>query len=198
MEGDDAFSGVRPPCPTCGYLADPSGGAVNFCPKCGQDLRPGAGEPTQRTGLLGGVVADRYRLIGLLGEGGMGAVYKAEHIRMGKALAVKILRGDFARDVAAVERFRAEARIVSRLSHPHTIAVFDFGEVEALGGFYLAMEYVPGRDLAEVLREEGRLPQARAAEIGQQILGSLAEAHEAGIVHRDMKPGNVMLMQARP
>ena len=141
---------------------------------------------------------NRYRLIEHLGEGGMGSVYKAEHIRMGKALAVKVLRGDFARDPAAVERFRAEARIVSRLSHPNTIAVFDFGEIEALGGFYLAMEYVPGRDLARVLREEGRLAESRVADIGQQILGSLAEAHEAGIVHRDMKPGNVMLMQTRP
>jgi serine/threonine-protein kinase len=193
-----AIPEARPPCPTCGYLADATAGAVNFCPKCGQDLRPGASDGAHPASLLGHLVADRYKLIALLGEGGMGAVYKAEHVRMGKALAVKILRGDFARDPAAVERFRAEARIVSRLSHPHTIAVFDFGEIEALGGFYLAMEYVPGHDLAHVVREQGRFDEARAAEIGQQILGSLAEAHEAGIVHRDMKPGNVMVMQARP
>ncbi|HET6438414.1 MAG TPA: protein kinase [Anaeromyxobacter sp.] len=189
---------ARPPCPTCGYLADPSDGPVNFCPKCGQDLRPEGREQTLSLSLLDLVVADRYKLIAHLGEGGMGSVYKAEHIRMGKALAVKVLRGDFARDPAAVERFRSEARIVSRLSHPNTIAVFDFGEIEALGGFYLAMEYVPGRDLARVLREDGAFQEARAADIGQQILGSLAEAHEAGIVHRDMKPGNVMLMQTRP
>jgi serine/threonine-protein kinase len=178
-------------------LADPGVGPVNFCPKCGQDLRPDA-ERTSTSSLLGTVVADRYKLIAHLGEGGMGAVYKAEHIRMGKALAVKVLRGDFARDPSAVERFRSEARIVSRLSHPNTIAVFDFGEIEALGGFYLAMEYVPGRDLARTLREEGAFDQSRAADIGQQILGSLAEAHEAGIIHRDMKPANVMLMQTRP
>jgi serine/threonine-protein kinase len=143
------------------------------------------------------VIADRYRLLALLGEGGMGAVYKAEHVRMGKALAVKILRGAFASDAEAVERFRAEARIVSRLSHPNTIAVFDFGEIEGGAGFYLAMEYVPGKDLAAVLREEGALPEARAVEIGQQILGSLAEAHDAGIVHRDVKPANVMLTRTR-
>ncbi len=188
----------RPPCPTCGYLADPSAGPVNFCPKCGQDLRSDAGDRTSTSSLLGMVVADRYKLIAHLGEGGMGSVYKAEHIRMGKALAVKVLRGDFARDAAAAERFRSEARIVSRLSHPNTIAVFDFGEIEALGGFYLAMEYVPGRDLARILREEGAFHEARVADIGQQILGSLAEAHEAGVIHRDMKPGNVMLMQTRP
>ena len=198
MAGPNAMPEARPPCPTCGYLADPSAGQVNFCPKCGQDLRPGAASRTRTVSLLGSVVADRYKLIAHLGEGGMGSVYKAEHIRMGKALAVKVLRGDFARDPAAVERFREEARIVSRLSHPNTIAVFDFGEMEELGGFYLAMEYVPGRDLARVLREEGSLHEGRVADIGQQILGSLAEAHEAGIVHRDMKPGNVMLMQTRP
>ncbi|BDG03643.1 protein kinase domain-containing protein [Anaeromyxobacter oryzae] len=198
MAAPSAIPEVLPPCPSCGYLAEPGAGALNFCPKCGQDLRPGAAARTGTDALLGQVIADRYRLIALLGEGGMGAVYKAEHVRMGKALAVKILRGDFARDPAAAARFRAEAHIVSRLSHPHTIAVFDFGEIEALGGFYLAMEYVPGKDLAAALREEGRFPEARAVGIAQQLLGSLAEAHDAGIVHRDVKPGNVMLMQSRP
>jgi serine/threonine-protein kinase len=144
------------------------------------------------------VVADRYKLVAHLGEGGMGSVFKAEHVRMGKILAVKVLRGSFARDPTAVERFRSEARIVSRLSHPNTIAVFDFGELGASGGFYLAMEYVPGRDLSRVIREEGALAETRVADIGQQLLGSLAEAHEAGIIHRDIKPGNVMLMQTRP
>jgi serine/threonine-protein kinase len=186
----------RPSCPQCGYLAE-TAGAVNFCPKCGHDLRAAPGERTLTNAWLNQVIADRYRLLSLLGEGGMGAVYKAEHIRMGKALALKILRGDFAREPGAVARFRSEAQIVSRLSHPHTIAVFDFGEIGEADGFYLAMEYVPGKDLAHVLREQGRITDVRAAEIGQQILGSLAEAHDAGIVHRDMKPGNVMLMQTR-
>jgi serine/threonine-protein kinase len=171
---------------------------VNFCPGCGADLRPRAPEPSQSGAFVHRVVAERYRLVALVGEGGMGAVYRAEHIRMGKALALKILRGDFAREPGAVDRFVAEARIVSRLSHPHTIAVFDFGEIDGDGsGFYLAMEYVPGKDLATVLREGGPLSEERAAEIGQQILGSLAEAHDAGIVHRDMKPGNVMLVRTR-
>ena len=189
---------LRDPCPRCGYLADPSTAALNFCPKCGTDLRP----PQEKTysasqAWVGKVIADRYRLMALLGEGGMGSVYKAEHVRMGKALAVKVLRGRFARDPAAVARFRSEAQIVSRLSHPHTIAVFDFGEVEGDEGFYLAMEYVPGKDLATVLRESRRLPEARVFHIADQLLGSLGEAHEAGIVHRDIKPANVMLLQTR-
>ncbi len=186
------------PCPKCGYLADPSAGPVNFCPKCGNDLRFGGQDdrPLSRT-WAGRIIAERYRLIQLLGEGGMGAVYKAEHIRMGKALALKILRGDFAKEPGAVERFRSEAQIVSRLSHPHTIAVFDFGEIGEGDGFYLAMEYVPGKDLAAVLREQSRIPEPHAAEIGQQMLGSLAEAHDAGIVHRDIKPANVMIMRTR-
>jgi serine/threonine-protein kinase len=188
----------RPPCSRCGYLVEPAAGAVNFCPGCGQDLRASAGpEPAAAPSLVNTVVADRYRLLSMLGEGGMGAVYKAEHIRMGKALALKVLRGDFAGEARSVSLFRAEAQIVSRLSHPHTIAVFDFGELDRTEGFYLAMEYVPGRDLAAVLQEAERLPEARVIDIGQQILGSLAEAHDAGIVHRDIKPGNVMLMRTR-
>jgi tRNA A-37 threonylcarbamoyl transferase component Bud32/predicted RNA-binding Zn-ribbon protein involved in translation (DUF1610 family) len=185
-------------CRACGYEADPAAGAVNFCPGCGKDLRGRAAAASPGAPFVDRVIADRYRLLALLGEGGMGAVYKAEHIRMGKTLALKILRGDFARERGAVERFLAEARMVSRLSHPHTIAVFDFGEIDEAGsGFYLAMEYASGSDLATVLRDGGPLPEARAAAIGQQILGSLAEAHDAGIVHRDVKPGNVMLMRTR-
>jgi serine/threonine-protein kinase len=116
---------------------------------------------------------------------------------MGKALCIKILRGPLARDPELAARFRTEARVVSRLSHPHTIAVFDFGELEGNEGFYLAMEYLHGENLYDVLRREGRLPEARAAAIGEQLLGALGEAHEAGIVHRDVKPANVMLLQPK-
>ncbi len=185
-------------CVRCGQLVDPSRGAVNFCPACGASQAPGARGARRRGGReRDGVIADRYRLLELLGEGGMGRVYRAEHIRMGKALALKLLREDFAREPAAAERFLAEACAVSRLSHPHSIAVFDFGEVGPRGGLYLAMEYVPGEDLAAALRAQGALPEARARVLGKQILGSLAEAHEAGVIHRDVKPGNLMLMRTR-
>lgn len=197
MSSSGALLAGQPPCPKCGYLADTSAGPVNFCPKCGNDLRGPGATQVVASPLIGTVIAQRYRLLSLLGEGGMGAVYKAEHVRMGKALAVKLLRGDFARDPEAVQRFVDEAQIVSRLSHPHTIAVFDFGELDTLDGLYLAMEYVPGKDLAWLLKTGGPVPAPRVITIGQQLLGSLAEAHDAGIVHRDVKPGNVMLMQTR-
>jgi tRNA A-37 threonylcarbamoyl transferase component Bud32 len=143
------------------------------------------------------VIGDRYRLIVPIAEGAASSVYKAEHVRMGKALCVKILRGPLARDPGLAARFRTEARVVSRLSHPHTIAVFDFGDLEGNEGFYLAMEYLHGENLYDVLRRETRLPEARAAGIGDQLLGALGEAHEAGIVHRDVKPANVMLLQPK-
>jgi serine/threonine-protein kinase len=165
----------------------------------GSFARPGRDDERSYTAAWighGQVIAERYRLIELLGEGGMGAVFKAEHVRMGKALAVKLLRGTFARDPLAVARFRAEAQIVSRLCHPHTIAVFDFGEIGE-EGFYLAMEYVPGRNLAALLAEHGTLDEERAIGIAEQILGALAEAHEAGVVHRDVKPANVVVVEAR-
>jgi tRNA A-37 threonylcarbamoyl transferase component Bud32 len=146
---------------------------------------------------VGRVIGDRYRLLTPIAEGLASSVFKAEHVRMGKALCIKVLRGPLARDPELAARFRTEARVVSRLSHPHTIAVFDFGELEGNEGFYLAMEYLHGENLFDVLRREGRLPWIRAAAIGEQLLGALGEAHEAGIVHRDVKPANVMLLQPK-
>ena len=160
---------------------------------------PSAPSPGPRPAgaLLGRVIDDRYRLIAPIAEGLVSSVFKAEHVRMGKILCVKVLRGPAARDPEVAARFRTEARVVSRLSHPHTIAVFDFGELEGNEGFYLAMEYLHGENLFDVLRREGRLPWQRAAAIGERLLGALGEAHDAGIVHRDVKPANVMLVPHR-
>jgi serine/threonine-protein kinase len=126
----------------------------------------------------------------------MGAVYKVEHVRMGKLAALKLMRPDHAVDKALKGRFLQEARVVARLSHPNTVQVFDSGELDD-GSLFIAMEYVPGKDLAWQLKAHGALGEAQAVAIGVQLLASLQEAHEAGIIHRDLKPANVMLVRRR-
>ena len=145
--------------------------------------------------LIGLVVADRYRILSVLGVGGMGVVYKVEHIHIGKLMAMKLLSGALSRDPVVIKRFKREALAASRLSHPNTVQVFDYGEDDHLT--YLVMELVAGEDLARVLRADGPLPVARVARLMVQVCGSLAEAHAAGIVHRDLKPENVMLVRSR-
>jgi serine/threonine-protein kinase len=145
--------------------------------------------------LVGMVVADRYRIVSPLGSGGMGVVYKVEHVRIGKLMAMKLLSGEFSRDPAIIRRFKREALLASRLSHPNTVQVFDYGQADGLT--YLVMELVPGVDLSRVLRADGPLPAVRVARLIVQICASLSEAHGAGIVHRDLKPENVLLVKAQ-
>ena len=183
-----------PRCPQCRRPLDD---APNFCPACGEDLRGLSPESTTLAGPWAGAIIDgRYRLTEKLGEGGMGTVYKVEHVRMGKVLALKLLRPEVARDKKLKQRFHQEARLVSKLSHPNTIQVFDFGELED-GSLYIAMEYLSGRDLAWTLRGHGWLPERKAISIASQVLASLAEAHENNIIHRDIKPANIMLLKGK-
>jgi serine/threonine-protein kinase len=179
-------------CPKC---EKPLEEGPNFCPWCGEDLRGLTPNSATLSGAWTGLLIDgRYRLKEKLGEGGMGTVYKVEHVRMGKILALKVLRPDVALDKQLKQRFQQEARLVSRLSHPNTIQVFDFGELED-GSLYIAMEYLHGRDLAGTLRAHGSVSEERGISIGCQVLASLSEAHEQNIVHRDIKPANVMLIK---
>ena len=181
-------------CPQCGKQLDDE---PNFCPACGTDLRGLSGTSDTLDGPLKERTIDgRYRILEKLGEGGMGAVYKVEHVRMGKMAALKLMRPDHAVDKALKGRFLQEARVVARLSHPNTVQVFDSGELED-GGLFIVMEYVPGKDLAWHLRAHGAMGEAQAVNIGVQLCKSLQEAHEAGIVHRDLKPANVMLVRHR-
>ncbi len=181
-------------CPECGKVL---GGEPNYCPACGADLRGLSGDSDTLDGPLKEKLIDnRYRVLEKLGEGGMGAVYKVEHVRMGKLAALKLMRPDHALDKALKARFLQEARVVARLSHPNTVQVFDSGELED-GSLFIAMEYVPGKDLAWQLKAHGALSEGQAAAIGVQLLSSLQEAHEAGIIHRDLKPANVMLVRRR-
>jgi serine/threonine-protein kinase len=144
----------------------------------------GAGSPPRR-------FHDRYRLEGRIATGGMGAVFVALDERLGRRVAVKVLRGDLARDPTFVERFRREARAAAALAHPNIAGVFDYGEED--GDHFIVMELAEGRDLARLLREEGRLPTDRAVRIAEQICDALGHAHSAGVVHRDVKPANVIV-----
>jgi serine/threonine-protein kinase len=152
------------------------------------------GGPPGTEALRPGFLLDgRYLLQGVLGEGGTSNVWRAEHVRLGRAVAVKILRPEVARSAADVERFRREAQIAVRLSSPHVVDVLDFGDAPG-GGLYLVMELLAGESLREVLRREERLAPARVAELLRQLLVGLNAAHRAGIVHRDLKPDNLWLV----
>ncbi|HVU49310.1 MAG TPA: serine/threonine-protein kinase, partial [Polyangia bacterium] len=141
----------------------------------------------------GRIIEGRYRILKVLGEGGMGTVYAAEHVEIGKGVAVKILHPQYSRQQDLVERFRREARAASRIGHPHIIDVTDFGTTED-GCAYFVMEHLDGIDLADVLSHERRLEPMRAAQITMQICRALEAAHAAGVIHRDLKPENIFLV----
>lgn len=140
---------------------------------------------------LGRIIDDRYRVLEIIGSGGMGMVYRVEHQRMGKIAAMKVLHPEHSREPDLEERFRREAEAISRLTHPNTVQVFDFGATQ--DNLYLIMEYVRGRDLSTLIQRDGPLPFARVAPILAQICAALGEAHALGIVHRDLKPENVLV-----
>lgn len=171
------------------------------CPKCGTDypdtvtLCPADGVALAKEddSLVGKILAEKYRIDEKLSEGGMGAVYRGTHVLMDKTVAIKVLRPALAADEKIVARFSREARAASRISHPHALSVTDFGEAED-GVVFLVMEYLSGKTLKEVIREEGPLPLSRVAEIMKQVGGALDAAHEQGVVHRDLKSDNIMLL----
>jgi serine/threonine-protein kinase len=140
------------------------------------------------------LLGDRYRLVRMIGSGGMGAVWEAEDETLGRPVAVKVLSESLAAGERAVRRFEREAQAAARLSGPCIAAVYDFGRSE--GRPYIVMELVRGETLADRLAREGSLPPQEAARIATQVAEALEEAHRAGIVHRDVKPGNVMLTPA--
>ncbi len=140
---------------------------------------------------LGQIVDARYRVVDVIGRGGMGVVYRVEHQRMGKIAAMKVLHGDLANDPDVIKRFHREAEAVSRLNHPNTVQVFDFGM--AKGALYLVMEYVHGLDIGALIDRDGPMEFGRAAPLFGQILSALVEAHELGVVHRDLKPENILV-----
>jgi serine/threonine protein kinase len=144
--------------------------------------------------LLGRVIAEKYRLDAVAGTGATGTVYRAMHLTLGRPLAVKILARHLMDNPTAQARFRREARAASKLEHPNSVQVVDFG-VEPDGMTYLAMEFLEGRELYRAIFEDWPLGPDRSAKIIAQVLSVLQAAHDLGIVHRDLKPENVMLVQ---
>jgi eukaryotic-like serine/threonine-protein kinase len=173
------------------------------CPKCGNEypdtttLCPADGVGLEKTddSLLGKTLAEKYRIDERLNEGGMGTVYRGTHVLMDKTVAIKVLRQSLAADEKIVARFSREARAASRISHPHALSVTDFGEAEN-GVVFLVMEFLNGQTLKNVIRQEGPMPLPRVVEIIRQVGAALDAAHEQGVVHRDLKSENIMLLAA--
>lgn len=172
------------------------------CPQCGKEyqdantLCPADGTVLEKEtdDLIGQTLASKYRVEELINKGGMGAVYRGTHVLMDKTVAIKVLHPALAADDTIVARFSREARAASRISHPHALNVTDFGEDEG-GIVFLVMEYLRGKTLKEVIHEDGPLPLPRAVEIIRQICGALETAHAEGVVHRDLKSDNIMLVE---
>ena len=202
-------------CPAC---ATPANDDFRYCPACGTDLelpenptstapgrspapssaprgtprpdktpRPPAGERFAP----GTILADRYRIVGLLGRGGMGEVYRADDLKLEQPVALKFLTRALERDPARIERLYAEVRTARQVSHPAVCRVWDIGEAD--GQHFLSMEFVDGENLSSLMRRIGRFPIDKALDVSRQVAEGLAAAHAKGLLHRDLKPANVML-----
>ncbi|MBI4575308.1 MAG: protein kinase [Planctomycetes bacterium] len=153
---------------------------VFICPACVTKVRLEARQ----------VVAG-YELLDRIGEGGMGSVYKARQVSIGRLVALKTIRRDLARDEKVVRRFLREAQLAARLTHPNIVMLYDTGEAE--GTYYIAMEYVEGQTLRRLVTDSHPLPARRVLDLGRQLASALAHAGSLGIVHRDVKPDNVLV-----
>ncbi|HWP41693.1 MAG TPA: serine/threonine-protein kinase, partial [Blastocatellia bacterium] len=175
-----------------------------ICPQCGKTYEDGneicpvdnrflIDEAAARLDpLLGTVLAERYQIVQKVGQGGMGAIYKAVHMRMDRICALKLLTSISGHDEAAIARFNREAKMASRIDNPHAVTIYDYGEAES-GIPYLAMEFIDGKALSQLLAAEKSLSPERTIHITNQIAEALSAAHAMGIVHRDLKPDNIML-----
>jgi serine/threonine-protein kinase len=205
--------------PHCAQCGEPLAANARFCPSCGHAVSgptsnpassdafdtqtvahstparssPSSSTRASREGRFapGALLAGRYRIVALLGKGGMGEVYRADDLSLEQPVALKFLPPSLTHHPEAVARFRNEVRTARQVSHPNVCRVYDLSEIE--GQYVLSMEYVDGEDLASLLRRIGRLPHDKALEIARKLCAGLAAAHEKGVLHRDLKPGNIML-----
>src|ERR1043165_7569296 len=139
----------------------------------------------------GTILAARYRIVGLLGRGGMGEVYRADDLKLGQPVALKFLPERLLNDGAALARFHREVRVARAVSHKNVCRVYDIGETD--GHHFLSMEFIKGEELSSLLKRIGRLPSDKAVEIARQLCAGLAAAHANNVLHRDLKPSNVMI-----
>ncbi|MFN0150257.1 MAG: serine/threonine-protein kinase [bacterium] len=181
-------------CQACGapvVPAAPSRSASDLTKTSAQEtVRAESGGPSARFE-SGTKLGSRYRVVALLGRGGMGEVYRADDLELGQSVALKFLPESLARSAEELSRFRGEVRVARQIAHPNVCRVYDIGEAD--GHVFLSMEYIDGEDLASVLRRLGRPSSEKAMEIARQICLGLAAAHESGMLHRDLKPANIMI-----
>jgi len=180
-------------CPRCSAKVVPGD---EVCKACGRTL-PHAlrANEDDADAMLGRTIAGKYEIVELLGEGAMGRVYEARQLNLEKDVAIKVLHKHLANDPKVKKRFHREARAASRLSHPNSLHIIDFGEAKD-GTLYIAMELLDGDDLLAVIEEDAPLTPRRIYEIMKQILSALDSAHHAGIIHRDLKPENVVVLES--
>jgi len=179
---------------SCSQCSSPCDDVHRFCPSCGFPIGKVAQNPEDA--LIGQTLQGGYLILELVGIGGMGRVYRAEQTTLGRTVAVKIIHPHLVGEENAAARFITEARAASRLNHPNSVGIIDFGK-SSEGQLYLVMEFLRGRDLARVTYEDGALPFRRIVDVLRQTLAALAEAHSENIIHRDLKPENIILEPVR-
>jgi serine/threonine protein kinase len=188
-------------CPKCKHLLRTT---AQFCDNCGVSLNkfnaPTLEEDSTIKGqtssdpLIGRVLDGKYKVLARVGGGGIGVVYRAEQLHTGAEVAIKVLHAQFVTEASFLERFRREARAAAKLNHPNIVRVYDFVEATDDSPAFIAMEFVQGKPLSTVLRDEGRINQERAITLMREICAGVAAAHQAGISHRDLKPDNIIVV----
>jgi len=180
-------------CPACGFSYDEATQKLDSPPNKSSDKRSFTSFDSidDARFVPGTILADRYRIVGLLGKGGMGEVYRADDLKLAQPVALKFLPDHLLSDSGALARFHREVRVARQVSHKNVCRVYDIGEVD--GRHFLSMEFIKGEELSSLLRRIGRLPEGKALQLARQICAGLAAAHDVGFLHRDLKPANIMI-----